>query len=212
MGSLAAGSMRWRLCVVGAATLVAVVTPAAGGPTTGDPVAVGPQVRDVAGNGVAVYGEVADRDAGRHRRRAGHVPTDPPAVPRRTGSGKRVVFDAGQQRVWLVGAKGRVQRSYPVSGSRYDNLDAGRYRVYSRSRHAVSFTYAQTMRFMVRFATGRRAAIGFHDIPVDRRGRPVQTRAELGRPLSAGCIRQARADARALWRFARVGTVVVVTD
>jgi lipoprotein-anchoring transpeptidase ErfK/SrfK len=30
--------------------------------------------------------------------------------------------------------------------------------------------------------------------------------------MSHGCIRQARPDARALWRFAPVGTQVVVTD
>jgi lipoprotein-anchoring transpeptidase ErfK/SrfK len=66
------------------------------------------------------------------------------------------------------------------------------------------------MRYMVRFTQGERAAIGFHDIPRDDQGRPVQTRAQLGRPLSSGCIRQARPDAIALWRFAGIGTSVVV--
>lgn len=66
------------------------------------------------------------------------------------------------------------------------------------------------MRYMVRFTEGDEATIGFHDIPVDQQGRPVQSRAQLGRPLSSGCIRQARPDARAMWRFADVGTEVVV--
>ncbi|MGH3354503.1 MAG: L,D-transpeptidase, partial [Nocardioidaceae bacterium] len=74
-----------------------------------------------------------------------------------------------------------------------------------------SYTYHETMRYMVRFAHGARASIGFHDIPVDRRGEPVQTRAQLGRRLSSGCVRQARPDAKALWRFAGLGTRVVVT-
>jgi len=39
----------------------------------------------------------------------------------------------------------------------------------------------------------------------------VQTRAQLGTPLSHGCIRQAEPDAKAMWRFARLGTKVVVT-
>jgi lipoprotein-anchoring transpeptidase ErfK/SrfK len=43
------------------------------------------------------------------------------------------------------------------------------------------------------------------------RGERLQTTAELGTPLSHGCIRQARPDAKALWRFAPVGTTVVVT-
>jgi cephalosporin-C deacetylase-like acetyl esterase len=86
----------------------------------------------------------------------------------------------------------------------------GTYEVYSTSRHAIGIDDSGTMQFMVRFAHGERAAIGFHDIPVDD-GKRVQTRAELGTPQSHGCIRQARPDARALWSFAIVGTTVVVT-
>ncbi len=144
----------------------------------------------------------------------GSSPTDaratPTPVPADSGEGRRVVFDMGDQRVWLVRADGSVKRSYLVSGSLYDNLDAGVYEVYSRSEHAAGIDDSGTMRYMVRFAHGDRAAIGFHDIPVDD-GRLVQTRAELGTPLSHGCIRQWRPDARALWRFAPVGTTVVVT-
>jgi lipoprotein-anchoring transpeptidase ErfK/SrfK len=140
--------------------------------------------------------------------------TAPPAtapLPPHSGTGRRVVFGIGDQRVWLVGRAGRVQRTYLVSGSRHDNLSPGHYEVYSRSLHAVSYTYEETMRYMVRFASGDNAAIGFHDIPRDQQGDPVQTRAQLGEPLSSGCIRQARPDAIALWRFADVGTPVVVT-
>jgi hypothetical protein len=135
----------------------------------------------------------------------------PTPVPEDSGSGKRVVFDMGDQRVWLVRGDGSVERSYLVSGSVHDNLDAGNYEVYSRSKHATGIDDSGTMRFMVRFAHGDRAAIGFHDIPVDD-GQLVQTRSQLGTPLSHGCIRQRRPDARALWRFAPVGTTVVVTE
>ena len=133
------------------------------------------------------------------------------ALPPGSGEGRRVVFDMSEQRVWLVGSAGTVQRTYLVSGSKHDNLDPGHYEVYSRSRHAVSYTYEETMQYMVRFATGDTAAIGFHDIPRDQQGEPVQTRAQLGQRMSSGCIRQARPDAIALWRFASVGTPVVVT-
>ncbi|HET6560944.1 MAG TPA: L,D-transpeptidase [Marmoricola sp.] len=136
--------------------------------------------------------------------------TRPTPVPADSGEGRRVVFDMSDQRVWLVRADGSVERSYLVSGSVYDNLDAGSYEVYSRSKEAIGIDDSGTMRFMVRFAHGDRAAIGFHDIPVDD-GELVQTRAQLGTPLSHGCIRQWRPDARALWRFAPVGTSVVVT-
>lgn len=134
----------------------------------------------------------------------------PEALPPRSGRGKRVVFDISDQRVWLVDADGDVRRTYLVSGSLTDNLKPGTYEVYSTSRHAVGIDDSGTMQYMVRFAHGKRAAIGFHDIPVDD-GKRVQTRAELGTPQSHGCIRQARPDARALWYFAIVGTTVVVT-
>ncbi len=135
---------------------------------------------------------------------------DPEALPPRSGRGKRVVFDIGDQRVWLVDEGGEVRRTYPVSGSLTDNLKPGSYEVYSTSRHAVGIDDSGTMQYMVRFAHGRRAAIGFHDIPV-KDGKPLQTRADLGAPQSHGCVRQARPDARALWYFAIVGTKVVVT-
>ncbi|TYL45471.1 L,D-transpeptidase family protein [Nocardioides sp. BGMRC 2183] len=147
---------------------------------------------------------------------AAEAPADP-ALPEESGSGQRIVFSEGQQRVWLVDpgadeadAEG-VTRTYLASGSVEDNLDPGTYQVFSRSRHAIGIDDSGTMEYFVRFTHGTQgAAIGFHTIPVDD-GAPVQSRAQLGTPLSHGCIRQARADAIALWRFAPVGTTVVVT-
>jgi lipoprotein-anchoring transpeptidase ErfK/SrfK len=133
------------------------------------------------------------------------------ALPSDSGEGRRVVFDMSDQRVWLVAEDGSVRRTYLVSGSIYDNLEAGDYQVYSRSKHATGIEDSGTMKFMVRFAHGANAAIGFHDIPVSE-GERVQTRDELGTPLSHGCVRQWRPDAKALWRFAPLGTPVVVTD
>jgi lipoprotein-anchoring transpeptidase ErfK/SrfK len=123
------------------------------------------------------------------------------------------VFDMSAQRVWLVDVSGsgadRVRRTYLVSGSVTDNLHPGTYAVYSRSRHAWGIDDSGTMGYFVRFTHGENAAIGFHDIPV-KDGRRLQTRAQLGTPQSHGCIRQWRPDAKALWRFAPVGTTVVV--
>jgi lipoprotein-anchoring transpeptidase ErfK/SrfK len=131
-------------------------------------------------------------------------------LPADSGEGRRVVFSEGQQRVWLVGTGDRVQHTYLVSGSVYDNLDPGTYSVYSRSEQAWGIDDSGSMKYFVRFAHGDNAAIGFHDIPIDD-GEPVQTVSELGTPLSHGCIRQRRADAKLLWAFAPLGTTVVVT-
>ncbi len=150
------------------------------------------------GPGDAPAGAAAARQAA-----AGDV-----AAPRGTGEGRRVVFDMSRQRVWLVDDD-EVLRTYLVSGSVTDNLGPGTYEVFSRSRHASGID-GSSMDFMVRFTEGDNAAIGFHDIP-EMGGEPVQTREQLGTPRSHGCVRQARPDAVALWRFAPVGTPVVVT-
>lgn len=132
------------------------------------------------------------------------------ALPQGSGDGRRVVFSESRQRVWLVDADGGVRRTYPVSGSIYDNLEPGTFAVYSRSEQAWGIDDSGTMKYFVRFARGDRAAIGFHDIPIAD-GHLVQRLDQLGTPLSHGCIRQHRPDAVALWRFAPLGTTVVVT-
>lgn len=143
---------------------------------------------------------------------AGDDSADSTALPSGSGHGRRVVYDISAQRVWLVDGRGHVERTYPVSGPRDESkLDPGTYDVYSRSRDAVSFNHKETMNYMVRFASGDSSPIGFHDVPAFHDGSLVQTRAQLGTPLSAGCVRQWITDARALWRFAPVGTDVVVT-
>lgn len=156
--------------------------------------------------------DIADVVGGRHFRSA--QPAEPSsadtALPADSGEGRRVVFDQSDQRVWLVGDDEQVTRTYPVSGSVTDNLDPGSYEVYSRSEDAVGIDDSGTMRWFVRFTHGENAAIGFHSIP-EQDGRSVQTVAQLGTPLSHGCIRQQESDAVALWEFAPLGTTVVVT-
>jgi hypothetical protein len=134
------------------------------------------------------------------------------ALPAMSGHGRRIVYDISDQRVWLVDHDNVVERTYPVSGGLHDNLSPDAYEVYSMSRHAVSFNNQETMNYMVRFARGSTAPIGFHDIPVYDDGKPAQRRSDLGTPQSAGCIRQWKSDAKALYRFADVGTTVVVTS
>ncbi|WP_109510355.1 L,D-transpeptidase [Nocardioides speluncae] len=134
-----------------------------------------------------------------------------PLLPDESGEGRRVVYSESEQRVWLVKDDEKVNRSYSVSGSIYDNLEPGTYEVYSRSEEAVGIDNSGTMRYFVRFTEGDNgAAIGFHDIP-ELDGVPLQSVDELGTPTSHGCVRQKRSDAIALWEFADIGTTVVVT-
>ncbi len=130
------------------------------------------------------------------------------AVPQNSGTGQRVVYSDTAQRVWLVRDDGAIERTYRVSGKR-NTPRPGTYQVFSKSEKAFS-TGGVTMRYMVRFTYGRTMAIGFHDIPRDRRGRPLQTAAQLGSYRSQGCVRQVAADAKYLYDWAKIGTTVVV--
>ncbi len=132
-----------------------------------------------------------------------------PAAPAGSGSGKRIVYCVTCQRVWLVESDERVSRTHPVSG-RAGVPRRGTYSVFSKSVRSSSVNGKVTLAHMVRFARGRTLAIGFHAIPRDRRGRPIQSEAELGQYRSAGCVRQSDRDAGALWNFAPLGTKVVV--
>jgi hypothetical protein len=131
------------------------------------------------------------------------------ALPAGSGEGRRVVYSNTAQRVWLVGGDGTVESTYAVSGRR-NVPPAGTYAVFSKSRTAYAGHDGITMRNMVRFTRGERLAIGFHSIPRDAFGRPLQGEDDLGGYRSAGCVRQADADSERLWDFAPVGTKVVV--
>jgi peptidoglycan hydrolase-like protein with peptidoglycan-binding domain len=131
-------------------------------------------------------------------------------LPANSGSGRRVVYHRGQQRIWAVEADGTVVKSHAVSGRRFEPY-AGTYRVYSRSMYTYSTADPNIKwRYMVRFAYGPGGGrIGFHEIPT-KFGAPLQSERQLGQPLSGGCVRQSTADAIWMWNWAGVGTTVVV--
>lgn len=134
-----------------------------------------------------------------------------PKLPSGSGHGLRVVFDQSEQRVWLVAADGDVKRSYLVTGSRYDNLRPGSYRVNAKTRSARTYGGGGTFEYFVKFAQGETSAIGFHAITKLNSGRMVYTSDDLGKARTPGCVEALPDDAEALWEFAPIGTPVVVT-
>ena len=123
---------------------------------------------------------------------------------------RHVIYDRGEQWVWLVDAGGSVVDNYPVSGHPTSPAP-GRYAVKSKSEDAISYNWLVTMRHMVRFTTDADDDwIGFHSIPRGWGDTPIQTEAELGDFLSLGCIRQRDDKAEHLYRWAPIGTPVVV--
>lgn len=137
------------------------------------------------------------------------APLGAPAVPPNSGFGRRVVYAVGVQRVWLVDENESVLGTWLVSGRRGEPAP-GNYSVFSRSRHASAKIPGVTMEYMVRFVRTAGLPIGFHAIPVNRRGVPIQGVEELGSFQSLGCVRQRYEDAVFMWEFAQIGTPVNV--
>ncbi|CAN5741495.1 hypothetical protein BH23ACT12_BH23ACT12_15360 [soil metagenome] len=136
---------------------------------------------------------------------------DAASVPADSGSGRRVVYSVSAQRVWLVNDDGSLHGAWPVSGRR-GLPKPGSYSVFSRSRNARAAAPGITMEFMVRFVRTSGLPIGFHAIPVNRRGAQIQRVDQLGTFQSLGCVRQRYEDAVTMWEFAQIGTPVIVPN
>lgn len=137
---------------------------------------------------------------------------DPTILPANSGTGRRAVYSKSAQRVWAVESDGTVVKTHRVSGKLlWCDPRVGTYEVWSRSRHTYSINNP-TIKwgYMVRFTKGCNGGnIGFHEIPTQY-GSLVQSIAQLGQPLSGGCVRQAQPDAIWMWNWAQIGTKVVV--
>jgi lipoprotein-anchoring transpeptidase ErfK/SrfK len=136
---------------------------------------------------------------------------DASSIPANSGSGRRVVYSVSSQRVWLVNEDGSLHGTWLVSG-RAGEPNPGNYSVFSRSRHARAQRPGITMEYMVRFVRTSGLPIGFHSIPVNRRGAKIQSIEELGTYQSLGCVRQRYEDAVVMWEFAQIGTPVIVPN
>ena len=131
-------------------------------------------------------------------------------VPAKSGTGRRIVYANRQQRVWVINADNEVIRTFPVSGM-LGQPGNGTFSVFSKSPTSYSPEFAGvTFRFMTRFAIGRNGGnIGFHEIPI-RNNKPMQTVEELGAFKGSGCLRSSTQDALFIYRWATLGTKVVV--
>lgn len=131
-----------------------------------------------------------------------------PAVPANSGDGRRIVYANRAQRIWLIEANGVVSHSYLVSG-RIGAPPPGTYSIASKS--VMSSAGSLRLPYMSRFYRASSGKwIGFHGIPLRPDGSPIQSDAQLGTPLSHGCVRMNQQDVKVVWDFAPVGTTVVV--
>jgi lipoprotein-anchoring transpeptidase ErfK/SrfK len=135
---------------------------------------------------------------------------NPPDLPSKSGSGRRVVYKNSLQWVWVVDAQNNVVRTVPVSGRR-GVPNPGEYKVNSQSLRSYSLDFEGVwFNNMTRFALGPAGGnIGFHEIPT-KDGKVMQTEDQLGTFQGSGCIRMSPIDAKFIFKFAKSGTKVVV--
>lgn len=135
---------------------------------------------------------------------------NPPQLPNKSGSGRRVIYKNGLQWVWVVDAQNTVVRVMPVSGRR-GVPTPGEYKVDSQSLRSYSLDYEGVwFNNMTRFALGPAGGnIGFHAIPT-KNSKVLQTEEQLGSFQGSGCIRMSPQDAKFIFDFAKPGTKVVV--
>ena len=135
---------------------------------------------------------------------------NPPQLPNKSGSGRRVIYKINLQWVWVVDNQNNVVRVMPVSGRR-GVPTPGEYKVNSQSLRSYSLDFEGVwFNNMTRFALGPAGGnIGFHDIP-KKNGKVMQTEDQLGTFQGSGCIRMSPIDAKFIFNFAKPGTKVVV--
>ncbi|MET9392765.1 hypothetical protein ABZY20_20620 [Streptomyces sp. NPDC006624] len=126
---------------------------------------------------------------------------DPTALPDGSGKGARVVYSLRGDRVWLVGANGKVARTFEVAPSAVDPAP-GSYAVTSRS-NAVTGSDGIPVEHVVRFTSVDGVVVGF-SAAVD------ESKAAPDPRVRTGGIRESRADGAAMWTFATIGRKVVV--
>ncbi|MGV9243270.1 hypothetical protein [Streptomyces sp. NPDC003710] len=126
---------------------------------------------------------------------------NPAALPGGSGSGERVVYALGDDRVWLVGRANKVQRTFTVMPGTVDPLP-GTYEVTSRTA-AGTGSDGTPIEHIVRFATNRGVVIGFSAAMDGSTAKPDASK-------KLGGIRESRADGTAMWEFATTGEKVVV--
>ena len=130
--------------------------------------------------------------------------------PASSGIGRRIVYCNSCQRVWLVDEPDYVVATFPVSGRRYTPRP-GIYHVFRKLESGYSKAHDLRLPYFVGFAWGSTTDIGFHGIPLRSDGSPIESDAQLGQPLSSGCVRLQQLVAKALYEWTPEGTPVVVT-
>lgn len=135
-----------------------------------------------------------------------------PERPLDKNTGRRIVYDKSLMTVWVMNKDDEVVYRFPIVG-RWDRPVKGKYRIYSKSERSGNPNSKVTFDHMTRFAYGMdgKTPIGFHSIPRYYDGSMMHSTKQLGLPIATGgCVRMAAADAKKLYKWSKIGDLVVV--
>ncbi|MFE2813334.1 hypothetical protein ACFXGG_23200 [Streptomyces nigra] len=127
----------------------------------------------------------------------------PAEVPADSGTGRRIVYDLGDKRVWLVDASDAARRTFTVWPGTV-SPDPGRYTVSSRTM-ATQGSDGVQIQNIVYFAAKSGISIAFSNAVDGSSPPPADGK-------RTGGVRMRAADGAALWKFGETGTPVVVVD
>ncbi|WP_282704145.1 hypothetical protein [Streptomyces sp. CC219B] len=128
----------------------------------------------------------------------------PAAVPDGSGTGRRIVYSLGQDRVWLVDASDSPRRTFAVWPGTVDP-DPGTYTVGTRTEDPITGSDGVRIEHVVYFAVKSGVNVAFSNA-VDGSSPPPADGARTGG------IRMTTADGSALWTFGSAGTTVAVVE
>ncbi|MET8679826.1 L,D-transpeptidase [Streptomyces sp. NPDC004647] len=128
-------------------------------------------------------------------------PPKSPAVPADSGQGKRIIYSLGQDRAWLVDARGAKAGTFPVWPGTLDP-GLGNHQVTIR-RPSTTGSDGVPIEHVIYFGTSGDVSIAFSAAVDGSSPKPVPGK-------QTGGIRLRSDDGTALWNFSAVGTPVVV--
>jgi lipoprotein-anchoring transpeptidase ErfK/SrfK len=135
---------------------------------------------------------------------------DAPAVPAAPNSeGKSILVSLAKQRLWAY-KDGELVHTFLVStGLAERATKAGKFTIKTKLPEAWSSAWQLRMPYWLGIYDVGRIENGFHAMPIRPNGRLVRWR--VGHPASYGCVVLNTDDATTLYRWADLGTPVVIT-
>lgn len=129
----------------------------------------------------------------------------PARVPDGSGTGRRIVYSLGQQRVWLVDASDAARRTFAVWPGTVDP-DPGSYEVGQRTEDPITGSDGVEIEHVVYFTAKSGVNIAFSNAMDGSSPPPPEAGAQTGG------IRMKTGDGSALWTFGTAGTTVTVVE